>query len=59
MPGRHFAAARYGRFLFKNSMCISRLHWAASNLVYHNVYIENNALLQKQCFLTMLSGGGR
>lgn len=39
-----------GTFLWECFVCISRLHWAASELVYHSVYIEDNALLQKAMF---------
>ena len=56
IPGHHFAAANDGRFLWRCFVCISRLHWAASELVYH-VYIEGNALLQKLCLIGG-SGGG-
>lgn len=44
IPGHHFAVAKYGRFLWRCFVYISRLHWAASELVYH-VYIVENALL--------------
>ena len=57
IPSHHFTAARNEGFWWKYSVCISRLHWAASELVYPSVYIEDNALLQNLRLLEVLSGG--
>ena len=48
----YYAAARKG-LLWRCFVCISRLHWAASELV-HYMYIEENALLSE---LEMLGVG--